>query len=273
MFRGVRVRPIVAGALVLSTVIVAAYVPDRWNGGRTGEVADVPLRALSAIEAAALLRGGPDAQPVARITALTDKTAEVSTRVYPLVSSVDLGECWAGGRHSGVDYQFCSSSWEDYHNVHRVGRAALERELGRSLSAADVQFFVPGYAPTGSKPSFASHRLFAYFVSEVVFLTALLSGIALALRRVRSVLLVPPILTAAAVVSALFVLIYSPAFVDADYFYQRIAVEELMGGRGPLGVIFTAVWTIMPPLSLVSLPTYAILRIAHFVRRRRTASA
>ena len=272
-FREISTRSILLGAVCLSTGIVAMHVPYRWNGGRTGEVANVPLRPLSAIEAAALLKGGPDGVPVARVTNLTEKTAVVSTRVYPLVSSVDLDECWPGGRHSGLDYQFCSSSWADYHNVHRVARTELERHLGRSLSAADLQPSVPGYSLVGSQPSFASDRLAAYFISEVMFLTALLTGVALALRRVPSALLAPPIFTAAAVTSAIFVFVYSPALFDADDFYQRIAIEEVLGGRGPLGFAFRLIWVLMPALTVVCLPVYAALRIRQLVRRRRAVAS
>ena len=267
-FREISTRSILLGAVCLSTGIVAMHVPYRWNGGRTGEVANVPLRPLSAIEAAALLKGGPDGVPVARVTNLTEKTAVVSTRVYPLVSSVDLDECWPGGRHSGLDYQFCSSSWADYHNVHRVARAELEHHLERSLRAADVQS-----VPAHSHPSFVSDRLAAYFISEVMFLTALLACLALALRRVPSALLAPPIFTAAAVTSAIFVFVYSPALFDADDFYQRIAIEEVLGGRGPLGFAFRLIWVLMPALTVVCLPVYAALRIRQLVRRRRAVAS
>ena len=272
LFREISTRSILLGAVCLSTGLVAVHVPYRWNGGRTGEVADVPLRPLSAIEAAALLKGGADGVPVARVTDLTEKTAVVSTRVYPLVSSVDLAECWPGGRHNGVDYQFCSSSWERYHNVHRVERTELERHLGRSLRVADLQPSVPGYSLVGSQPSFASDRLVAYFMSEVMFLTALLTALVLALRRVRSWLLVPAVFTVAAAASAIFVFFYSPAFVDADSFYQRIAIEEVLGGRGPVGVAFGVIWRVMPGLTVVCLPLYAVLRIPQLVRRRRAAT-
>lgn len=221
---------------------------------------------MSAAEAAVLLKGGPDGKPVAAVTELSRTSAVISTGVYPVRSSSHISECWSGGSHNGVDYQFCSSSWENFHNVHSLARTELERELGRSLTDADVD---PDWL-AGSHASFHSQWIVGYFVAETLFLTAVLIGISAGLGRIRNPLLIPPLFTSAALVAFVFLLWYAPALSDADTFYQRIALEEVIGGRGPLGGAFIVIWLVMTPLSLICLPAYGLLRaFRHFVAPSR----
>ena len=56
--RSIRFRNIFLAAFLLSIGVATAHVPVRWHGGRTGQNADIPLRALTPLEAAALLSGG-----------------------------------------------------------------------------------------------------------------------------------------------------------------------------------------------------------------------
>jgi hypothetical protein len=194
---------------------------------------------------------------------LTKSDVTVRTRVYPLVSNIEDGECAQRVSYHGTNYQICSSSWESYYNVHVVSRSALEKELGGQLTEQDLK---SAYL-ADSATSFASYRLPLYFAIEVAFLTAWLTGLVLLLRRIRTPLLVAPFVVLAGAVAWMFVLIYSPAFYDADWFYQRIALEEFIGGRGPLGLSFRAVMAIAVPLTAICLPLYLVTVFVGGVRR------
>jgi hypothetical protein len=259
----VPLRTLVLAALCLSVGMVAAHLPLRWNGGRTAEVADIPLRPLSPVEAAALLTGAGDGKPLAGVVEIDEKAVVVRTAVYLLPSDVPSGECFSKISLQGVIYSVCSSSWEDYFNVHRVDRVSLESALGKTLGTADLNL---GFL-SESAASFASSRLPAYFATEVLFLTTLFTGMALGLRRLRNPLLIPPLLLSANVATAIFVVWYSPAFVDADWFYQRIALEEVIGGRGPFGLASSFVWVTMVPLTVVCLPFYALTLFVRGIHR------
>jgi hypothetical protein len=262
-FRSVRFRRILLAMFVVSIGLVAIHIPLRWHGGRTAQNADIPLRPLTPLEAAALLSGGSDGEKLAGVVRLTESEVTVRTRVYPLVSDVSLGECSRRATYRNTIYQICSSSWEGYHNVHVVSRGALEKELGRRLTEQDL---MPDYL-ADSIASFASNRLPLYFATEVAFLTAWFTGLFSLLRRIRNPLLVPPVVTVAGIGALLFVPYYSPAFIDADWFYQRIALEEVIGGRGPLGLSFLAVMAVAVPLRALCVPP---LR-PHLVRSRSAA--
>lgn len=269
-FRSMPFSTIVLAAFLVSIGLVASHIPSRWHGGRTAQNADIPLRPLTPSEAAALLLGGSDGERLAGLVRLTGSEAIIRTRVYPLISDVSLGECSRRATHRGTTYQVCSTSWEGYHNLHVMSRGALEKELGRRLTEQDL---TPDYL-SDSIASFASNRIPMYFATEVAFLTALSTGLVSLLRRVRNLLLVPPLITVAGIGASFFVYYYSPAFVDADWFYQRIALEELIGGRGPLGLSFSVVMAVTALLTVLCLPLYALtwsfrgLRLTSGLRRR-----
>jgi hypothetical protein len=262
-FRSVRLRWILLTTFIVSVGLVAIHLPLRWQGGRTAQNADIPLRPMTPLEAAALLSGGSDGERLAGVVRLTASEVTVRTRVYPLVSDVSLGECSRRATYRNTIYQICSSSWEGYHNVHVVSRGALEKELGRRLTERDL---TPDYLGD-SIASFASNRLPLYFATEVAFLTAWLTGLISLLRRIRNPLLVPPLVSVAGMGALLFVPYYSPAFIDADWFYQRIALEEVIGGRGPLGLSFLAVMVVAVPLTALCLPLYALTLAVRGLRR------
>src|SRR5678816_4486501 len=84
--RTIRTRSIALAAFILSIGLVTVHLPLRWQGGRTAQDADIPLRPLTPLEAAALLTGGPDGRRLAAVVRLTKSDVTVRTGVYLIPS-------------------------------------------------------------------------------------------------------------------------------------------------------------------------------------------
>ncbi|MGE0451375.1 MAG: hypothetical protein AB7Q29_17520 [Vicinamibacterales bacterium] len=253
-----RKRSIMRLAFLLSLFLVSAHLPARWQGGRTGQTADIPLRPMTAAEAAVLLT-----ERLAAIENVDAASVAIRTRVYVLQSPTRPGGCYRTLMHHGISYHVCSASWDNYHVRQYVGRAALEQELGRDISASEVDLAFLAR----SRASFSSDLVPAYFAVEVAFLTAWSSGFFLLLRRRPHLLLIPPIVFLFCAAGAVFALFYSPAFVDADWFYQRVVVEEFIGGRGPFGFPIAVIRSIAAPLAALSLLLYLMRAVVLGLQR------
>lgn len=244
--RLVRRFPALWITLVLAMALVAITVPRRQKAVRTATEAWIPMRNLTPPEAAVLLEHG---KPLARIGA---DTVDLVTDVYlvPMPSS-EPGDDLV--RRGGKTWQTVAAGWNGYSLSYRLDRAPLERELGGRPLAA---FLDP--KARAVPLSFQSERLPLYAAFEVVLLWVTLLLLWLIVRFLRPRLLIAPALLL--LTSGFIKLIngYAPALFDADFFFQRWAVE-------PAALVFAGLW--LPLLwasafSLLSLLALLILRQA-----------
>jgi hypothetical protein len=227
-FRSLRARTALSFSAIVSTVLVLSFIPMRWEGERTATDAYIPLRPLTPAEAAALLRHSAKDTSRGRtaVVELDEATALVATTVYLVKREVPPSdECRAENHVTVGDttYEVCSASWESFSTLHEIDRRGLENELGRSLNDADVDSTFLDKWPS----SFSSYLLPLYAIVEILFLTVLLSATLLGLSRLRRRTAVLPFLAVACALPTVFTLVYSPAFLDADWFHQRIAIESV----------------------------------------------
>jgi hypothetical protein len=231
--------------LVLALTIVAVAVPLRRRAVRTATEAWIPMRSLTPQEAAALLEHG------AKLSRIGAGTVDLVTSVYltPVPSSEGAG---SPVRRGGRTWQPVSASWEGYSLRYRLDRAPLERELGgRPLTA----FLDPGARK--AKLSFRSERLLLYAAFEAALLWVALLLLWLIVRRLRPLPLVAPALLLLAFGFVTVVLWYSPALWDADWFFQRWAVEPI--ALGLVGISVPLLWA--AAFSLVALLLVLLLQL------------
>jgi hypothetical protein len=162
---------------------------------------------------------------------------------------------------AGDIYEVTLASWESFSTVHDVDRRQLEAELDRAITADDVQ---PGFLAKHPS-SYSSSWLPFYAVIEVLFLTYLLSAAAIALQRLRPTAVLPALCVLFATPLP-FVFVYSPAFVDADWFYQRIVLETA-------GLYCIGLSGLLARPAAVSLVLWGALRTAERFADRRKASS
>jgi hypothetical protein len=228
-FRPARIRTLLMISFLGATVAVLAAIPGRWEGERNSQHAYVPLRPLSAEEAAVLLEQGWDEEPpkLASVTRLSASTVWVATAWYliPWESPEREGKgkvLMSRGKH----HLLSAANWESYYNLHRVDRRSLEQVLGKPLTDADVD--VERFADW--EVSFESYRLWQYAFAESVILGfaffLLLIAPRLLPRHPASLLLLPGVLFLWWFGLLFVILRYAPALWDADWFYQRILIEE-----------------------------------------------
>lgn len=226
-----------AAAPVALAVVVGA-IPGRWEGSRTQTDAYVPLRPLTPRQAALLLRHPSlEGAPLAIVVDVDDGIATVRTTHYVL--NVPASFC-AGSPPGDRCYTDVLASGSGFLCEHRVDAQALREELGAEL-VVRPRDTLPGWV------TFFSYLLPLYVVAETVLLALVFASLLSRLAASSPWLWLPW----ATVHSALLLVaipIYSPAFFDYDYFYQRIVVEELWGRLGQL----------MIPLGLLSVPALLI---------------
>jgi hypothetical protein len=227
---------------------VLAAVPRRQEASRIDTEARIPMRALTPPEAAALLVGGR-----ARLARIDAGTVDLVSRDYlvPLAPGDPSPErvLTRGSR----SWHHLAASWDGYSLRYRLARGALERELaGRPLA----DFHDP--AAAAEPISFDSGRLALYAVFEVAVLWATFLLAWTIARRVRPLHLLAPAFLLLAVGYLATVTWYSPAFFDADFFYQRWVVEEGFYYLVPIGAVLLPAAV----LSLLGLLTVGLLRLA-----------
>ncbi|HEX4960366.1 MAG TPA: hypothetical protein VF173_05980, partial [Thermoanaerobaculia bacterium] len=108
--------------------------------------------------------------------------------------------------------------------------------------------------------SFSSEKLALYAVSEVAILWVTLLLVWLVIRRVRPLTLIAPALSLVAVGYMWVVSWYSPTLFDADFFYQRWAVES----SAVMVLLFFLPMLVISGLSLLGFLATVIVR---WVRR------
>lgn len=211
---------------IISALVVIAFVPSRMKGTRDGRNAFIPLRAATPDELADLLddaRAGT--WPHTGVVAIDGNTLTVHTRVYLLDEPEDdSSECsWRKQEREAVGKRpLCSASWEGYVIRHRVARDALEESLGYETRVENLDVALAG-EPVSHDP-----RWLPLYVLLESLVLALLCAIPLlaAARFGFGTLLTALFFGCLVLLPAIFV--YSPAWMDADYFHQRIVLEHLL---------------------------------------------
>lgn len=259
-----RRRHVAGVSFLVAVVWVGGSIPGRWEPARSATDAWIGLRPLTVDEAALLLEHAEQEPEWARtaLVGLDGREVLLATRHYVVPVADDdsreaLGVREADGRRVSVLH----ATWERYCLLYRLDRAALEQRFGRPLTDADLD---PSFLDDW-RVSFAPHRLPLYALAEIAFLTIWLTATAATLLALRRWTLVLPVLLASALVPIAFVLWYSPAFADADWFHQRIAVEPL----ALLGMVAAAVLAIPAAASML---LYVALAAAEQIARRRKGS-
>ncbi|HUR80994.1 MAG TPA: hypothetical protein VM733_09520 [Thermoanaerobaculia bacterium] len=217
-------------SFAVSCAIVLGALPGRRDGDRTGNEAWIPLRQLTPREAALLLDRG-----AAAVVRLDGRDVELATAAY--VVAPDRIE---------------SATWDQYCSLYRLRRADLETALGRPIRPREIDARYLG----DRQVSFRADRVPFYAATEIAFLTLWASGLVLALRRVRRLTAVLPVLVPFAVLPGMFVLLYSPAFLDADLFHQRVVIE------GPAYLLASLAPPWVVGLAFASLLAWLVLRLA-----------
>lgn len=211
---------------IISALVVVAFVPSRLKGTRDGRNAFIPLRAATPDELADLLddaRAGT--WPHTGVVAIDGNTLTVHTRVYLLDEpEVASSECsWRKQEREAVGKRpLCSASWEGYVIKHRVARDALEESLGYEILVENLDVALAG-EPVSHDP----RLLPLYVLLESLVLALLCANPLLAAARFGFSMVLASLFFGCLV---LFpgILVYSPAWMDADFFHQRIVLEHLL---------------------------------------------
>lgn len=262
--RSIGWKPLALGCLLLATALVVIALPSRRTGERSATDAFLPLRQPTGPEAVELMRQGADEEhPQSAILGEEGRDLLIATRLYavPVERADESHGEWLDDGESR--YRISSATWDAYYSLYRVDRVAYERALGRRLEASDFSRppFVDEYTL-----SFDPADLPEYLAIEIGFLAAWFLLLAKALLAVRRPTAVLPVLVPLLLAPAFFVAFYSPAFADADWFFQRIVVEQVaLFGLGA-GLLL-----LLP--ALASAAVYVLLRAAECLAERRDASA
>ncbi|HYD34750.1 MAG TPA: hypothetical protein VD999_01640 [Vitreimonas sp.] len=212
---------LVCGLIGVGIVTVSYFA--RLDGSRSSTDAYVPLH-LTPVEVAVLLQK-PDSTKVLRLS--SDKVT-VGTTVYPLkLTEPPLDSSPSLVKYKGTFYWLGSNSWEKYYAIYTVPKSDLERELDRTVTKEeiDTEYFV------NHRVSLVSEHVWFYLIFESVVIGGILYWywwlVYRVLKKRISWWLFIPGFTLSGIFVFITVLIYSPAFFDGDFFYQRIVLEEL----------------------------------------------
>ncbi len=253
--RSMRVHWIATGATGIALLAVLGALPGRQEGSRNATDAYIPLRAMTAAEAAFLLTH-MDASFTDTVIVRSDgEDLLLATTRYVLPEN---------GPQTGSSGRFHkeSATWENFSSVYRVPRRALEQSLGRPVREAE---FVPDFVAK-HPVSFSPERVPLYIFVESAFIAIWLTLLGWWLARVRRLTAVLPVLVLFLAAPMLFVRIYSPAFTDADWFHQRVVVEQLDLYAAPIGFVL-----LLPALASAIL--WVLLRCSEWLAGNRGASA
>ncbi len=257
--------------MVLAVAIVGVALPFRQKADRSATDAWLPMRTLTPHEAAALLvaeeNRSTNHHAGTLVERLTPADAVLLTRWYvietaapdsPVPESYSLAE--VGGRH----FELVSGSWENCVSRYRVPREPLQRLVPRPLAAATpAERTAEGFGD--ARVSFSSDLVWLYFVAEVLLIALALVAFYAIFARAH-VLLWLPLCTALQLSMMIVVALYSPAFLDADFFHQRIVIEDLL-----LVLIAPLDWLggIGIHLLSLSLLAYVLLRLGRLLEARK----
>jgi hypothetical protein len=252
---------LLAGSVCLAALIVLTALPSRREGHRTDTDAVVPLRQPTAAEAVALVG---DRNTDSAIIGEEGANLLIATRHYVIPREhADGGQEESGLAGEAPYYVTSAATWEDYYSLYRVSRRDYEAALGRELQPSD--FTSPSFVEEYSV-SFDPTHVPRYVAVEIVFLSLWLFALAKFLLTVRRLTALLPGLVLLLFAPFLFTVLYSPAFFDADFFYQRVVVEEVA-----LVCLLFGMILVLP--AVVSAIFYASLRAAEGLAALRGRSA
>lgn len=213
---------IVVGAALVAALLMAGRFPTRWSGEESsGTEAFVTLQPPTAAQIARLLTmtvGGAAGPPLAP-EMLGASVLSVDGDDVTIVTGQDAHSYTDGSDSARIGTAWVS--WNGYVLEHHVSKTALQAALGRKLRESD--WLVAG-AP--HRVSYRSDHWMRYVAAEFVLLTALLALGILLVRVIRWPLLPAALLGYFALWSAV-VDRFSPAFYDADFFHQRVVIEDV----------------------------------------------
>lgn len=262
--RSVGWKPLAALSVLLSAAVVLTALPSRRAPSRTATSAFVPLRQPTGPEAVALIRAGAGGEhPRSAIIGEEAGHLLLASRLYAVPAQTADGSHAEWHDDGRSEYRISAATWERYYALYRVPRVEYERALGRPLQGSDFTrpAFVDEYAV-----SFDPANVPRYVAVEIAFLAAwffLLARTLLAIRRPTAVL---PALVPLLLAPMPFVIVYSPAFFDADWFHQRVVVEDV-------ALLSLGVGGILLVPALASAVLYAAFWIAERLAERLGSSA
>lgn len=257
--------------MAIAVAVVGIALPFRQKADRSATDAWLPMRSLTPHEAAALLAAevnrSTNRYAGTIVERLTPADAVLLTRWYvveapapdtPLPES--CGPLGIDGRH----FELVSASWENCVSRYRVPREPLERLLGRPLAAATPEErTAEGF--DDDRVSFSSDLVWLYFVAEVLLISLVLIALYATFARAHFLLWLP-LCTALQIAGLVIVALYSPAFFDADFFHQRIVIEDV--ALIPLTPL-TWLGTVGVGLPVLSLLAYVLLRLGRLLEARK----
>lgn len=264
---------VVIGSAILAAITVLAALYFRQQPVRTGTDAYIPMRTLTAEEAAVLLyiEDNRDDKSFRRtVVGNIGDDVDLLTRDYviPVVNDNErIVESHSVVQFKGKKYRIISNNWEQFVCQYKIKREPLESVLGHGLKQTSREDF-QRFGFDRFKVSFSSERIWLYVIIEIVLAACVFISTYYLLVRLQILLKLP----AFAVMEILLIFaiqLYSPAFFDADWFYQRIVVEEM-------ALLFGIPFMVggMPALYItaLSLGIYILKLIGNFLFKKQVVS-
>jgi len=248
-------------SVLLSLIAVSTAYFLRQNPKRSSTDAWIPFRNLTVREAAILLKGNVEkpvrAGPIASINGLHGNQIVLSTTRYVLPKDEPIQEAFEKTWYKGMEYHLVCNSWENYQCCYSLDQGLIEKELGQAIT---IDTSPSNYQAT-RKISFQSWKIDGYFVFETFYLSLILFLFILFFAYIRNAFLFLPYTGLLLGVSSIVVAMYSPAFIDADYFHQRILIENFV----PMALFFLRYFF---SYTLVSLFLYVVFFIGKKIKKR-----
>lgn len=243
-FRHTRVSWVVTHAFVVSLLAVGLTAFSRWNGG--GGITEwyVPLRSLTAEEVAYLMNADE-----AWVIGIEDTSVRIATQSFVRYFSV------TGEGAAFIRRDIAPATFSSFYSEYTVNREELERILERGLTAQNIQ----SEKIAGLRVSFRASDVPWYVFTETLVIAGALIFLVVAYQHLPSRLMLGYPLTIVCVSYLWFLFYYAPALVDADYFYQRVLLEQLFDI-----VVYIMIVSVASSLVLGSIQIYFVLR--NFVR-------
>ncbi len=251
-------------SLILATATVLFALHYRQEPKRTGYDAYLPIRTLTPIETAAIFTANSKRKPNSSesivITDITDDNITILTRDYVIpVNSPNqkIPENYAGVTIQGKSFRVVSNSWEDYVCEYKVDRVTLENILGYQVSKTKISDLDKSGFNT-DKISFSSKNIWLYVSLEIAVISTLFFLISQIFIKLHFLLWIPCI---------------SPAYFDADNFFQRIIIEEIpLRFSLQLGYSLFGNLNSIPILSALSLVGYIINRSLILIKNKKSCT-
>jgi hypothetical protein len=224
---------ILVSSIVLASIIVLTAFHYRQKPYRTDTDAYIPIRSLSPSEAAALLLAedsrAAGKNPRTIVQTVDEEHVTILTRDYVIEIPKPDKTALAPDNAiqvGGQKYLFDANSWENYVCRYKMPRKPLEQIVGRQLSPtppADV--LRSGIRE--DRISFSNSRIWIYIVAEILLVSVMLLLAYFVVTKTNFLLWLPCF--AVFIISLSFIVKYfSPAFMDGDFFHQRIVIEGIL---------------------------------------------